>query len=800
MNAKIHESLKTELLNSLRAFGNNPRYAIIDQSHDDTLQWVWLKKERGGPGLLEWFGSDEGLFWISGKPGAGKSTLCKFIECHDNTMDLLQSNSPGRTLLMSFYFWDLGQPSERTFSGLLHNLLSQILNQIPELVLAVLGHFQKLKQHTSRYSTRSSIWSETELQTAFKNIFQAKVPETTVLCIIDGLDECEERGLQQMLQFLSKLATPTKSSSLKFKILCSGRPANFIELNFAKYPYLRLQNHTSQDIEDFIHARIQTVTDYLPPDARRSRIIAEIVPEVANKTEGVFMWARVVAEDLVALIAAGREEELYEKIKELPPELEQLYISIISKIPPQSRHQTYNYLQSQIYGYGGSEGPDNLLAMTLASYPLNEIRRPPSDADRWSAEQKITQCHRIKRILQDSCRGLINLPHYNPSWTEDEKINLFCRGEIHVHKTVKDYLFGFSAREPNPNEKVWSGIEKNRLLPFDLQRTSFFFHLLKVDSTTLKQAVPRVVWNPSDFECHSISTFRGFMISVATGEVGKLGFSITWLPAVEEIFRTKCSSPSEIVDFYDAFCVDSYVEFERCTGDPAIEAWNTDMLCVAVKCGLFPYLKAKLKRNVHLRSGRPLLHYYFRGFDGIVSIESFAPLAKLLHSHGFRFDHIFNGRTTWEYILIWVRRCNNNEWWDSQSLDKILILCLELGADPNQKVISPTYRCSALHVALLKHKLSCQRQKALIKAFLLFGAATNAKDSNGCTAIQMAEQNWPSVVALLKSGTSRPLRKRPVVSKTHGMIPKKTESKFLPIVTSLLVRIKRLEDYKRTGF
>lgn len=236
-----------------------------------------------------------------------------------------------------------------------------------------------------------------------------------------------------------------------------------------------------------------------------------------------------------------------------------------------------------------------------------------------------------------------------------------------------------------------------------------------------------------------------------------------------------------------------YIEFERCTGDPAIEAWDTDMLCLAVNYGLLPYLKAKLKRNVHLRSGRPLLHYLFQGFDQ-VSNESFAPLAKLLHSHGFRFDHVFNGRTTWEYILIWVRGGSNDKWWEHYSLDKILILCLELGADPNQKVISPTYRCSALHVALLKHELSCQRQKALIKAFLMFGAVTNAKDSNGCTAIQMAEKNWPQAVALLKSGMSRPLRKQPVVSKSRGMIPKKTAAKILPITASLLARIKRAED------
>lgn len=356
-----------EMIDHLQMFGDNPRYAIIESSYEDTLKWIWNKEENGGPGFLDRLEGEETLFLISGKPGAGKSTLCKYIESSETAINLLQSKALGRTFLMSFFFWDLGKPSEKTFSGLLHNVLSQLLVYMPELVPAVLNRYQRLRKHTSGTSTRSSIWNHSEVELAFEDILQIKTFDTEILLLVDALDECEDKSMNQMLQFLIKLAIPT-GPSLKFKILCSGRPANFIELAFSNVPHIHLQEHTWQDIEEFSRARFQSVTEYLPPDARRDHIIAEIVDGVVGKAEGIFMWAVVVAENLVSLVAAGREEELYEKIRELPPELESLYTSIVAKIPLQNRHLTENYLQLQSFLEHGDNAPENLLAMTLASF------------------------------------------------------------------------------------------------------------------------------------------------------------------------------------------------------------------------------------------------------------------------------------------------------------------------------------------------------------------------------------------------------------------------------------------------
>ncbi|KAE8450491.1 hypothetical protein EG329_006221 [Mollisiaceae sp. DMI_Dod_QoI] len=462
----------------------------------------------------------------------------------------------------------------------------------------------------------------------------------------------------------------------------------------------------------------------------------------------------VVTENLITLIAAGREEELYEMIKEPPPELEHLYASIVFNILPQTRNLTHNYLQLQL----GYCSPDNLLAMTLASAAPDQVRMPPPDLDRWSPEMRIVPCHRMKRILRDSCSSLIQLPHFNPSWTEDEKINLFYRSEMHVHKTIKDYLFA---------------------------EGSFEKYAVSGSITAHTEA-------SGSEQCHG-RNIQVFLLEIHDSrEVEKLNLSVTWLPAIQEVFRVRSSYWSEIVDFH-AVCVGSYIEFERRTGDPSIEFWNADLLYIAVAYRLIPDLKTKLKRNLHLRKGRPLLHYIF-GSQLELWYEEFESIVKLLHRHGSRFDQAFNGRTTWEYILIYFKTdISGIVFWTRNHFDKIFILYLELRANPNQRINFPDYQCSALHVMVCNHNLPHERLQTLLKAFLIRGAATDTKDSNGCSVVQLAEKNWPRVVALLKSRTFRPVKKQPLVSINANTRQKRTVPKVIPIKESLLARIKGAE-------
>lgn len=65
------------------------RFVQIRQTHKETFRWI-LNPESPGVNFTKWLTSDELIFWITGKPGSGKSTLVKHIWQSPETTRLLK--------------------------------------------------------------------------------------------------------------------------------------------------------------------------------------------------------------------------------------------------------------------------------------------------------------------------------------------------------------------------------------------------------------------------------------------------------------------------------------------------------------------------------------------------------------------------------------------------------------------------------------------------------------------------------------------------------------------------------------
>ncbi|KAH6981722.1 hypothetical protein BKA56DRAFT_353183 [Ilyonectria sp. MPI-CAGE-AT-0026] len=127
------------ILKSLQAPERDSRIEQIDPHSSHTFHWVFNKSSIG---LSQWLLRGQGIFWISGKPGSGKSTLMKFVHRDPRTSELLHRwKSRARRVTASFFFHYRGSTVQKSFEGLLRSIISQILEAQPELLTIVRSTF-----------------------------------------------------------------------------------------------------------------------------------------------------------------------------------------------------------------------------------------------------------------------------------------------------------------------------------------------------------------------------------------------------------------------------------------------------------------------------------------------------------------------------------------------------------------------------------------------------------------------------------------------------------------------------------
>jgi hypothetical protein len=111
----------------------NDRYDRIEDAFAKTFDWIFQKPNpctQPWSDFSKWLSHGNGIYWINGKAGSGKSTLMRYIYEDPRTPASLQHwVGPSRTLLVvGFFFWKSGVPEQASQLGLLRSLLYAILS------------------------------------------------------------------------------------------------------------------------------------------------------------------------------------------------------------------------------------------------------------------------------------------------------------------------------------------------------------------------------------------------------------------------------------------------------------------------------------------------------------------------------------------------------------------------------------------------------------------------------------------------------------------------------------------------
>jgi len=115
----------------------------------------------------DWLRSGAGTYWLSGKPGSGKSALMKYIIEDERTMNYLRTWAGNyRLVLPIFFFWKPGRPDQKSLNGFLRSLIYHILVEVPQLLATV--------AHLTKRNTRGkgSAWTLGKLEQALDLLFQ----------------------------------------------------------------------------------------------------------------------------------------------------------------------------------------------------------------------------------------------------------------------------------------------------------------------------------------------------------------------------------------------------------------------------------------------------------------------------------------------------------------------------------------------------------------------------------------------------------------------------------------------------
>jgi hypothetical protein len=186
------------------------------------------------------------------------------------------------------------------------------------------------------------------------------------------------------------------------------RQLNQIQVRLGLLPGLRIHEWTASDISAYVTSRLEGVVDGIAAANRRSQRSPEksLIKEIVRKAQGVFIWVRLVADDLIEGFEAGdTNAELKTRLANIPTKLEDLFERIIDEIPIPYLRDTVNYFQI----LGCATQPLSLEEFCMAAENPNDAVTCEALDDDKAAIWLEDLCSRTRLRLQSRCQGLVQI-------------------------------------------------------------------------------------------------------------------------------------------------------------------------------------------------------------------------------------------------------------------------------------------------------------------------------------------------------------------------------------------------------
>ena len=307
------------------------RQQRIVEAHPNTYDWLFfdyvtngrVRNEQAQASVLDWLRNHNGIYWVSGKAGSGKSTLMKYLFNHGKTLQALRQWSGEKQLITAhFFFWNAGTEMQKSQQGLLQTLIYHVLRQCPSLIREICPSWCHGPELTR------IVWTRPDLLSIFQNLRKHSIESAKFCFFIDGLDEYEGDH-KEIIETIDSFA-----SASGIKVVISSRPWVVFEDAYGHNlgQKLRLQDFTRPDIEFF-------VTDKLTEDRHFKELehsdkrYQSLVTEIVDRANGVFLWVFLVVQSLRrGLTNSDTVFELQERLRMLPTDLEVYFMHMLNAV------------------------------------------------------------------------------------------------------------------------------------------------------------------------------------------------------------------------------------------------------------------------------------------------------------------------------------------------------------------------------------------------------------------------------------------------------------------------------------
>lgn len=429
--------------------GNNERpFETTDHAHSTSktlqkrstksiseLNQEQVSRQGWRQSFTRWLRSENGVFYISGKAGSGKSTLMKTIAHDSLTYHLLQAwaaDNDKELILVRYFFWNPGSPLQKSITALYRSILWKILHMRPDIIEEI---FPSLWQ--DRHCSMSPPEFDSEiLEDAFtKAMANQNLLSKHRLCFfIDGLDEYDGDYW--------KLAKQLKSWSYSpdVKLCLSSRPYNeFISVFVpSAESWLKLHELTRHDIIRVVRDKFANDERFL--EARQtSHEYDKFVTSIVNKADGVFLWVHLVIRSLLTGIGNSCSlPQLQRKLETTLAELNAMFRYMwrkVDKSEQQAGARTFLSLAADPFDYNPSRWV-YVQAMIDDLVDNPELRNSILDGNLgpfMGKDECVSKCSSMCRRIVARCHGLLEVVHMGYEFPYCHRIQV-------LHRTVSDFL------------------------------------------------------------------------------------------------------------------------------------------------------------------------------------------------------------------------------------------------------------------------------------------------------------------------------------------------------------------------